>query len=289
MTRALHRLRMALRSFVLRRTTERELDEELRFHLEQMEAFAEARQQSDAWPSQGYMSRLDQVKEACRDMRTLRPLEEFLNDLRIAGRKLRKNPGFALTAIVTIALGIGANAAIFSLLNAVLLRPLPGVQSPDNLVLFSDGSFEGSMVATTSELGTLPAYSYSLYDRLRGRLRLFDDIAAQQSNTTGAVVQHTNSDNSNAEPASARCVTANYFDVLGVNGFLGRTFRPEDQTAPGANPVLILSHSYWQRRFGGSPSIIGSQLIVNGCSPRCKHSSCDADRCFWQIPHGGCW
>ena len=183
-------------------------------------------------------------------MRTLRPLEEFLNDLRLGGRRLRKNRGFALTAVVTIALGIGANMAIFSLLNAVLLRPLPGVRSPDNLVLFSDGSFAGSIRATTAELGTLAAYSYPLYNRLRDQLRLFDDLAAQQSNTTGAVVQRSGSDSSDADPASARCVTANYFDVLGVHAMLGRTFRADDQTAPGANPVLILepwvlAASFW--------------------------------------------
>jgi predicted permease len=207
---------------------------------------------------------LDQVKEACRDMRPLRPLEEFLSDLRLGGRRLRKNPGFTLTALTTIALGIGANAAIFSLLNAVLLRPLPGVQSPDSLILFSDGSFEGSVVATTPEAGTVAAYSLPLYRRVREQLRLFDDIAAQQSNTTGAVVHQAGSDSGDETPASARCVTANYFEVLGVNPLLGRTFRADDQTSAGANPVLILSYGYWQRRFGGTPSIVGSQLIVNG-------------------------
>jgi predicted permease len=251
MTRALLRIRMALRSFVRRRTTEQELDEELRFHLEQM---------APGDPPSG----LAQVKEACREVRTLRPLEDILKDLRFGGRRLRKNPGFAIVAVVTIALGIGANTAIFSLLNAVLLRPLPGVQSPGTLVLFGDGSFEGSFGATVPEPGMLDAYSYPLYNRLRERLQLFDEIAAQQSNTTGAVVQRTSSDSTNTDPASARCVTANYFDVLGVNAWLGRTFRADDQTSPGANPVLVLSYGYWQRRLNGDRSIIGSRLIVNG-------------------------
>src|SRR5438874_2313390 len=105
MAQRLHRrVMMALRSFLRRRTVERELDEELRFHLEEMEAFAETRghKLAEARPqTPRYMSGLDQVKEACRDMRTLRPLEEFLCDLRLGGRRLRKNPGFALTAIIT--------------------------------------------------------------------------------------------------------------------------------------------------------------------------------------------
>ena len=265
--RLYRRVVMALRSFLRRQTVERELDEELRFHLEQMEAVADTREEKlpEARPQMPrYMTGLDQVKEACRDMRTLRPLEEFLGDLRMGGRRLRKTPGFTLTAIITMALGIGANAAIFSLLNAVLLRPLPGVQSPDSLFLFSDGSFEGSVVATTPEAGTVAAYSFPLYNRLREQLRLFDDIAAQQSNTTGAVVHQAGADSADGAPASARCVTANYFEVLGVSPMLGRTFRADDQTSPGANPVLMLSYGYWQRRFGGTPSIVGSQLIVNG-------------------------
>jgi predicted permease len=262
MMRALQRVWMALRSLLLRRTTEQELDDELRFHLAEMQAFAQGRQDGAApSPALG----LDRVKEACRDARTLQPVEEFLRDLRIAGRRLRKNPGFALTAVATIALGIGANLAIFTLVNAVLLRPLPAVRSPHDLVLFSDGSFEG-FVAGTPEPGTLPAYSYPLYQRLRDELRLFDGIAAQQSNTTGAVVQVPGAGASDGSPASGRCVSANYFDVLGIRPLLGRTFQPEedDVAATGAPPVMVLSHGYWQRRFGGAPSTVGSALVVNG-------------------------
>src|SRR3954466_11059749 len=104
MAQRLHRrVVMALRAFLRRRTVERELDEELRFHLEQMESVADTREEKlpEARPKMPrYMSGLDQVKEACRDMRTLRPLEEFLSDLRMGGRRLRKNPGFTLTAII---------------------------------------------------------------------------------------------------------------------------------------------------------------------------------------------
>jgi predicted permease len=253
---------MALRSFFRRRTTEQELDRELRFHFEEMEAAAQARPGTGR--SADRTRELDRVKEQCRDARTLQVVDEFFKDLRVGSRRLRKNPAFASTAIATIALAIGANIAIFTLLNVILLRPLPAVSSPHDLVLFSDGSFEGAFVAQVPEAGALPAYSFPLYQRLRDELRLFDGVAAQQSNTTGAVVQTPGTDASDGDPASARCVSANYFDVLGVRPLLGRTFRSEDDASPGAKPVIVLSHAYWLRRFGGMSTVVGSELVVNG-------------------------
>jgi predicted permease len=252
--RSPQRIRMALRSLFRRHTTEQELDEELKFHLAEMEASGGSVQQA-GW---------EQVKDACRDVRTLRPLEDFFKDLRIGTRRLYKNPGFALTACATIALGVGATMAIFTLVNGLLLRPLPGVRSPQDLVLFADGSFEGRMVAALPDPGTLPAYSYPLYQRLRDELRLFDGIAAQQSNTSGALVQNPGADAGAADLASARCVSANYFDVLGVRPALGRMFSAAEDADPGAGAVMVLSYGYWQRRFGGSPSALGSVLVVNG-------------------------
>jgi len=249
---------------------ERERDLEREIHSD-LELEAEERRDSGLSPEEArYAARralgnVTWVQEEVREMWGRTCLETICRDLRFGARQLRKNPGFTVTAVLTLALGIGANTAIFSLVNAVLLKSLPGVQTPDNLVLFSDGTAEGSLVANTPDAGTLPLYSYGLYNRLRHQLRLFDDVAAQQSNTTGAVIERAGSDSGRtAGPASARCVSANYFDVLGVHAFLGRTFRPGDQTAPGANPVLVLSYGYWQRRFGADPSLIGAPLTVNG-------------------------
>ncbi len=247
---------------------EQDLERELRLDLE-LEAEEQQRNGLSAeearYAAHRAFGNMTLVKEEVREMWHWNSLETIWQDLRFGSRKLRQNPGFAVMAVLTLALAIGANTAIFSLVNAVLLRSLPGVQSPDNLVLFSDGSFEGGFMANTPDPGILPAYSYPLYNRLRRQLQLFDDIAAQQSNTTGAVVERAGSDSSSAaDPASARCVTANFFDVLGVRALLGRTFRADDQTAPGANPVLVLSYGYWQRQFGGTLSVIGAQLTVNG-------------------------
>src|SRR5918996_1137737 len=128
---------MALRSFLRRRTVDRELDEELQFHLDQMQEFAVSRgdDPSDArWRARRYMGSVDHVKEACRDMRTLRPVEYFLHDLRFGARLLARAPGFTAVAVVSLALGIGASSAIFSLINAIVLRPLP-VADPHELYI----------------------------------------------------------------------------------------------------------------------------------------------------------
>jgi predicted permease len=245
-----------------------EIEEELEYHLamlvrERLEdgsSAAEAR-----YAARRKLGNKTLIEEVTREMWRSNSLETVWQDLRYAARQLRQSPGFASVAVMTLALAIGANTAIFSLLNGVLLRALPGVRSPDSLVLFSDGDYQGSFMANIPDPGPLPVYAYQLYERLRDHGQFFDGIAAQQSTTSGANVQVRDSEaDGTANGAGGRCVTANYFDVLGVAAFRGRTFRPEDQTAPGANPVLVMSYGYWQRRFGGNPSVIGSQLVVNG-------------------------
>jgi predicted permease len=251
-----------------RKQREEDLERELRsdLELESQEQRENGLSPEEArYAARRALGNVTMLKEEVREMWGWTYVETIWQDLRFGARQLHQSPGFTLTAMLTLALGIGANTAIFSLVNAVLLRSLPGVQSPDNLVLFSDGTEEGSFVANTPDTGRLSMYSYALYNRLRHQLSVFDDVAAQQSNTTGAVVERPASDSgSEAGPASARCVSANFFDVLGVPPLLGRTFRAEDQATPGANPVLVLSYRYWQRRFGADPALIGAQLIVNG-------------------------
>ena len=119
---------MAVRSFLRRRTLDRELDEELRFHLDEMEACAASRGDDRGRrrrQARRDMGSLDQVKEACRDMRTLRPVDDVLRDLRFGARLLARGPGFTVVAVLSLALGIGSTSAIVSLLNAIVLRPLP--------------------------------------------------------------------------------------------------------------------------------------------------------------------
>src|SRR6185436_19762232 len=172
----------------------------------------------------------------------------------------RRSPGFAVTVVVTLALGIGANAAIFSLVNAVLLRPLP-VKEPGQLVLFQPDTGGRRLGPPLTDGGRLGLFSYPLYKRLRDDPAL--ELAAQDSNAETSVVRGPGAGDDEAGDRG-RCVSANFFSVLGVPAHRGRTFLPEDESAPGANPVVVLSHGYWQRRFGGNPQIVGARLTING-------------------------
>jgi predicted permease len=189
-------------------------------------------------------------------------LADLRLDLRYGVRALRRSPGFTAMVVLSVALGIGANGAIFSLVNAVLLRPLP-VREPSRLVLLADGASGGTLTPLLVVDGRLALYSYPLYRRLREQIPQLAALAAQDSNRTRTVFRRGQAA---AEMASARLVSASYFAVLGVSASLGRTFLPGDETAPGANPVIVLSHRMWQRRFGGDPSVIGASLTVNGAS-----------------------
>jgi predicted permease len=188
-----------------------------------------------------------------------------IQDLRYGLRSLRRSPGFAVTVVLTLALGIGANAAIFSLYDFVFLRPLP-VRDPGGLVLFS-GKFSAGFSSGRLDRGPMALYPYPLYQRLRDGARSFRALAAQQSgHSTVAVRWQAPAGEAAAELASGRAVSAAYFDVVGVHAHRGRTFSPDDETAPGANPVVVLSHRFWQARFAGDPAVVGARLTIAGDS-----------------------
>ena len=190
-------------------------------------------------------------------------LRDLWQDLRYGARGLRRSPGFAVMVVLTLALGIGANAAIFSLVNAVLLRPLP-VREPGQLVLYTAADRGGRVLGLpTNDAGRLGLFTYPLYKELRDGDRAVE-LAAQDSNLETSVVRGPGPADDSNERAEGRTVSANFFSVLGVPAHRGRTFLPEDETAPGANPVVVLSHGYWQRRFGSSDEILGQRLTING-------------------------
>ena len=181
----------------------------------------------------------------------------FTQDLKYAFRTLGKNPGFTIVAIITLALGIGANTAIFSLTDQVLLRLLPVERPKELVVLRSPGPSPGRNW-NDGPGGT--SFSYPAYKDLRDQNQVLAGLVARFSTQVSVVAQGS------SELTTGELVTGNYFSVLGVQPAMGRVFGAEDETAPGANSVVVLSHGYWKRRFGLDPNILNKQLAVNGHS-----------------------
>jgi predicted permease len=175
------------------------------------------------------------------------------NDLRYALRALRRSPVFTIVATVSLALGIGANTAIFSLLSQVLFRMLP-VAAPERLVVFhADGNRDGRSTSDNGET----VFSYPMYKDLRDRNQVFSGVIARSSAPVSVSYR------AQTERARAEMVSGNFFRVLGVGPALGRLLVPDDDGAPGAHPVVVLSHSYWKSRFGQQGEIAGQTIDIN--------------------------
>jgi len=231
---------------------EDQLEKELRFHLEQHTAQliangldpAEARRRARLG-----LGGPEQVKEECRDARGTRWLEDFWQDLRYAMRTMRKQAGFAAMAVLTLALGIGATTAMFTVINGVLLRPLP-YPDPNRLV-----AVHGHTDTWNAEVYGEQNLSYLDFLDFQ-RLSRSLDLAGFSFNPT------TVSDPGEPEYVDRREISSNLFSVLGIPLLQGRSFLPEEDQ-PGATPVVILSYSYWQRRFAGDGKTIGKSLVMD--------------------------
>jgi predicted permease len=188
----------------------------------------------------------------------------LLHDLRYGLRMLRKNIGFTTVVVITLALGIGANTAIFTLLNAVMLKSLP-VKEPDRLVLFSDSSSEGS------SLGDPPTeewelFSYPVYQHLRNHGESFEDLAAFRSGEARLSVRLADAlPGTPTQRAQGHLVSGNYFKVLGIDAAMGRTLTPEDD-APAAAPAAVISYYYWKERLQLDRAAVGKSITLNGTS-----------------------
>lgn len=183
-------------------------------------------------------------------------MQKIMQDIRYALRQLTRSPGFAATVIVTLALGIGANSAIFTIFDQVLLRVLP-VSHPQELVRFHwEGSFSGSMSAFGGDSNDY--FSYPMYKDLREKNTVFTDILAAVRNGVG-VSWHDQAENEDAE-----IVSGNYFNLLGLHPAIGRLFSDSDETAKDANPVAVLSYDYWKSRFNAEADIAGKTVLING-------------------------
>jgi predicted permease len=239
------------RALFRRARVERELDDELLFHLEQqVEKLVQQglpRHEAERRARLAFGG-IEQVKEESRDTRGTRALETTLQDLRYGLRMLKKSPGFTAAVVLSLGLGIGANTAIFSLIDAVMLRMLP-VRDPQQLYLV--GSTDGS--------STGYGWTYQQYRMLRDDTPTFAALAAYSP-----VRLNVGVDGSVEPTAAGQLVSGNYFATLGVNAVAGRTIGPEDDRIPDAHPVAMLGHGYWKRRFGQDPGVIGRTLSICG-------------------------
>jgi hypothetical protein len=190
---------------------------------------------------------LTQARERQRDRIGLQFADALRRDVAYAVRSLHKNPAFALTAVLTIALGIGANSAIFSVVNAVLLRPLP-FEDPGRLVMI--------FATEASRNDRYDVATYPDYADWNNQNRSFASMTAYTNRSTTVSVA------GEAVLVQGKRVTPNFFDVLGVRPALGRAFRPEEQ-APGASRVVVISDGFWKRHYAGNADVLGQTLQVN--------------------------
>jgi predicted permease len=237
-----------------RKQVEEQLDKELRFHIDQHTADLIARGYQ---PEQALReARLafggpTQVKEECRDARGTRWLEDFLQDLRYAFRALRQRPGFAAVTLCTLALGIGATTVMFTVINGVLLKPLPYLE-PGRLIRLQEKT------DWTNQFGDLWAFAYPNY--LDGK-RESRTLAMAAWRYGGGTISQPGA----AEYVDSREISSDLLSLLGVAPVLGRAFLPQEDQ-PGGAPVAIISFSVWQSRFGGAVRAIGMPIVFEGDS-----------------------
>jgi hypothetical protein len=189
-------------------------------------------------------------------------MDQLFKDIRYGFRGLLKRKGFALIAVLTLALGIGANTAIFTLVNAVMLKTLP-VQKPEELVLFSDTTGEGTSIEDEPRTGAWQRFSYASYEYLRNHNQSFQDVVAVRSGESRFCVRQPDGASAAATRAQGEVVSGNYFSVLGVRAARGRVLTPEDDK-PNAQPAAVISDRYWNTQLNRDPNVVGKTFIING-------------------------
>jgi len=252
----LSRARSLARVLFRRRSFEAEMDEEFRLHIDlrtedlvrsgmtPAEAARQARIEFGA---------VDRFREEARESRGLRLVGEVGADVRYTARSLRREPGFTVAAVLTLALGIGVNAAVFSLVSASLLRPLP-FDEADRLVVLHQ-----TYAAPDAALRPFPRWSYQQVEALQSLFTTLSHVAAYYATDV-------NLSDGGGEPERVRLelVSSSYFPALRIQPALGRAFLPQEDSLTGAHPVAILSRETWERRYGGDPGIVGREVLLNG-------------------------
>ena len=265
------KISLRVRSLFRREAVDAELDEELRSHLERQIAqnIAAGMSREEArYAALREFGGVDQIREECSDMRKVNWLQDLGQDIRYGLRMLRKSPGFTTVAVLTLALGIGANTAIFSFVNSALLRALP-VSHPQSLMLLqwsaradpkhlSWSSYGDCVTQNTPTLSSSCSLSEPMFHDIRDKTDVFSSVAAFASgdrldvsgNGSAGIVEN---------PAY---ISGDYFETLGIRPLTGRLIGSADD-APTASPVVVLSYAYWKSNFGGSPAVIGTTILVN--------------------------
>jgi predicted permease len=250
MSRWLAQLRVAFRSILFRRRAERELADEMRHHLE---LEIEERQRAGTSPSEARfaalraMGAVEAHKDECRDLRRGRLVSEFVSDLRYAGRALRRRPGFAVLAVAIMAIGIGANTAVFSVVNGVLLRSLP-YPGADRIVVLRTTALKTGQIN--------PLVALANFQDWRARSSSFEAMATYRGGEAPVTP------GGEAEFARHANVDVQLFRVLAIDAIVGRTFTTEEAAPDTDRPVALISHAYWQSRYAGDPGILARTIRV---------------------------
>ncbi len=233
---------------------ETDLDRELKYHLDRRVSDLvrsglpepEARRQAAL-----ELGGVSQVQEEIRDVWLNRWLRDFAYDVRLSARSLRRNPSFTATAVLSLALGIGATTAIYSLVDQIILHALP-VRDPQRLVLID---WTGDRVYLG--FGSSNLMSYPLCRDLQLQERFFEGVLCRAATTINL------STGGDHKPAAAEIVSGSYFSVLGVSPALGRLLTSDDDQTPGTSPVVVLSYDLWKTVFAGAPDVVGRKVLVN--------------------------
>jgi predicted permease len=265
----LNKLRLRLRALFFKFRMEQELEEELRFHLEKEieQNLARGMSQEEARSAaRRNFGGVERVKEESRDVWGVRLVGELRQDLRYGLRMLLKSKGFTVVAVLSLALGIGANTALFSVVDAVLLRTLP-VKEPDRLVLFEWRA--GNAFRTSGMIGWHPPagggasmFRYDIIEKMRQARAAATDDPLNDLFAFAPIFGLTVVANGQAESIGGQFVSGGYYTGLGVQPILGRAITDADDNAAAA-PAVVLSHYYWQERFGAKPDVIGQQIKLN--------------------------
>jgi hypothetical protein len=264
------RLWLRLQTLFRRNRNSQQLDDEIQFHLEQQIAENIARGMSREEARYAAMRTFGNptfLKEETRDTWGWTWLEQIIQDLRYAARMLRKSPGFTAVAVLTLAFGIGANTAIFSLIDVILLRPLP-IHDSDRVVVlqwrahkepktnaYGEFGFCHTDAKATERAGC--SFSYPFFEQVHSQTQIFSTVTAFAASPNLHLDR-----NGERTKITAPFVSGEFFRTLGVRAKLGRMLEPSDDV-PGAPVVALLAYGYWQRAFGGERSILGETIYID--------------------------